>query len=106
MRPREGGREGVRARAAGPVLGWLARRALWGVGLLIVLLVDAAPALGDRAMSTRFSVNDTGNITFAANTLMVCPATTLPQPAPGCAAARNTPAVASGSNRGSTTTAT
>ena len=91
---------GVRARAAGPVLGWLARRALWGVGLLIVLLVDAAPALGDRAMSTRFSVNDTGNITFAANTLMVCPATTLPQPAPGCAAARNTPAVASGSNPG------
>ncbi len=86
-----------RARAA---FGWPARRALWGVVLLLVALVDAAPALADRAMSTRFSTNDTGNITFAANTLMVCPATTPPQPAPRCTTARNTPAVASGSNAG------
>ena len=44
-------------------------------------------------MSTRFSVNDNGNIAFAANTLMVCPAA-----AAGCTAARNTPAISSGTN--------
>lgn len=84
---------GVWTRVRATVFGWAARRALWGVGLLVVLLVDAAPALGDRAMSTRFSTNDTGNITFAANTLMVCPAA-----AAGCTAARNTAAIASGTN--------
>ena len=57
------------------------------------VLVGATPALADRAMSTRFSVNDNGNITFAANTLMVCPAA-----AAGCTAARNTPPVSSGTN--------
>ena len=44
-------------------------------------------------MSTRFSVNDNGNIALAANTLMVCPAA-----AAGCTAARNTPAISSGTN--------
>ena len=43
-------------------------------GVVVVMLASAAPALADRAMSTRFSMNDNGNITFAANTLMVCPA--------------------------------
>ena len=84
---------GVSSRVGGRVLGWLPRRTLWGIGLLLVLLVDAAPALADRAMSTRFSTNDTGNITFAANTLMVCPAA-----AAGCTAARSTPAISSGTN--------
>jgi uncharacterized repeat protein (TIGR01451 family) len=59
---------------------------------VVFLLVGAAPAFADRAMSTRFSVNDNGNITFAANTLMVCPAST------ACTAARNTPAISSGTN--------
>ena len=63
-------------------------------GLCVVfLLVAAAPSFADRAMSTRFSVNDNGNITFAANALMVCPAA-----ASGCTAARNTPAISSGTN--------
>src|ERR1700727_3879451 len=44
-------------------------------------------------MSTRFSANTNGNITFAANTLMVCQAT-----ASGCTAARNTPAISSGTS--------
>ena len=44
-------------------------------------------------MSTRFSTNDNGNITFAANTLMVCPAA-----AAGCTAARNASPVATGTN--------
>ena len=57
------------------------------------LLASAAPALADRAMSTRFSANDNGNITFAANSLMVCQAA-----AAGCTAARNTPPISSGTN--------
>ena len=44
-------------------------------------------------MSTRLSTNDNGNITFAANTLMVCPAA-----AAGCTAARNASPVATGTN--------
>jgi uncharacterized repeat protein (TIGR01451 family) len=43
------------------------------VGLLFVL--QAAPAgAADRAFTARFSTNDTGNITIAANTLLTCPA--------------------------------
>ncbi len=60
---------------------------------VVFLLVGAAPSFADRAMSTRFSVNDNGNITFAANTLMVCPAA-----AAGCTGARNAPAISSGTN--------
>ena len=74
-------------------LGGLSRARLLGVGFLLALLVHASPALADRAMSTRFSTNDNGNITFAANTLMVCPAA-----AAGCTAARNTPPISSGTN--------
>jgi hypothetical protein len=82
-------------------LRWRSARAIVLIAATIaIVLANAAAAFADRAMSTRFSVNDTGNITFAANTLMVCPATTPPQPAPGCTAARNTSAVASGSNPG------
>ena len=89
---------GVRARAGRLVLGSLRRGALWGVGLLLVLIVDAAPALADRAMSTRFSTNDTGNITFAANTLMSCVPPPPATPPSGCTAARSTPAISSGTN--------
>jgi hypothetical protein len=61
-----------------------------GIGPLLVLLLLAAPARADRPLTTRFSADDTGNITFAANTLMVCP------PTAPCAAARNGAAVATG----------
>ena len=61
--------------------------------LALALLLSATPASADRAFTTRFSANEPGNITFAANTVMVCPAATA-----GCTAARNTPPVASGSN--------
>jgi large repetitive protein len=57
------------------------------------VLADAAPAAADRAFATRFSTNDTGNIAFAANTLMVCPASST-----GCTTGRNTPPISSGSN--------
>ena len=70
-----------------------AQRLLVALAASLALLLSAAPALADRAFTTRFSANEPGNITFAANTLMVCPAT-----AAGCTAARNTPPVASGSN--------
>jgi hypothetical protein len=56
------------------------------LALVVFLLASAAPALADRPMSTRFSANDNGNVTFGANSLMVCPAA-----AAGCTAARNTP---------------
>jgi large repetitive protein len=61
--------------------------------IVVCVLASAAPALADRAMSTRFSANTNGNITFAANSLMVCQAA-----ASGCTAARNTPAISSGTN--------
>ena len=42
---------------------------------MLLLVFQAAPAgAADRAFSTRFSANDTGNITIAANTLLTCPA--------------------------------
>jgi uncharacterized repeat protein (TIGR01451 family) len=61
--------------------------------VLLASLAHAAPAAADRAMSARFSTNDTGNIAFAANTLMVCPAA-----AAGCTAARTASPVSSGSD--------
>jgi len=63
------------------------------LALISFLAASASPALADRQFTTRFSTNDTGNIAFAANTLMVCPAS-----AAGCTAARNTPPIAAGSN--------
>ena len=60
---------------------------------LLASLACTAPAAADRAMTPRFSANDTGNITFAANTLMVCP-----KSASGCTAARQTAPISSGSN--------
>ena len=79
---------------------WFGCRVCGGTtGLIVPLLVvgfflaSATPAAADRSFTTRFSTNDTGNITFAANTLMVCPAS-----ATGCTAARNTTPVASGTN--------
>ncbi|MBV8950265.1 MAG: DUF11 domain-containing protein, partial [Actinobacteria bacterium] len=59
----------------------------------LLLLANAAPAQADRSFSTRFNADVPGNITIAANTLMVCPAA-----AAGCTAARGTPPIASGTN--------
>ena len=86
-------------RVRGRSLRSLPGRAALGLGLLFAVLAHAAPALADRAMSTRFNADVPGNITIAANTLMVCPATAT-TPTPGCTAARNTPPIASGTNNG------
>ena len=78
-------------------MGWFGgmRRGAWLVGGLVVLfvLVSAPPALADRSFTTRFNADVPGNITMAANALMVCPAA-----AAGCTAARGTSPIASGSN--------
>ena len=77
--------------------GWCKRGLRRGqlVGGLVALFVlaSAPPALADRSFTTRFNADVPGNITMAANTLMVCPGT-----ASGCTAARSTPPIASGSN--------
>ena len=89
----------ISVRSSGRTLGFLSRRAALGSALLVAVLAHAEPALADRPMSTRFSTNTTGNIAFAANTLMVCPAAAT-TPTPGCTAARNTPAISSGTVSG------
>ena len=61
--------------------------------MALFVLASAPPALADRSFTTRFNADVPGNITMAANTLMVCPGT-----ASGCTAARSTPPIASGSN--------
>ena len=61
--------------------------------MLVFVLVHATPALADRAFTPRFSTNDTGNITMAANTLLTCPTA-----AAGCARAQQTGGVASGTD--------
>jgi large repetitive protein len=69
---------------------------LWVVTPIVVLasmLACAPPASADRSFSTRFNADTNGNVTIAANTLMVCPAA-----ASGCTAARSTPPIASGTN--------
>jgi uncharacterized repeat protein (TIGR01451 family) len=53
---------------------------LAGIG---VLLLVAAPALGDRSFTTEFSTNDTGNISITGNTVETCPTV-----ASNCAAAK------------------
>jgi large repetitive protein len=73
--------------------GWRRARLLAPVALVLCLLVSAAPAIADRAFTPRFSTNDTGNITFAANTLLTCPAGVA-----NCANAQQTGGVASGTN--------
>lgn len=60
----------------------LARFAVTVGACLFTLLVPAS-ASADRPFAVRYSVNDAGSITFAANTLMTCPAA-----APTCTAAR------------------
>ena len=80
-------------RCARGALGWRRARLLASLVSVVCLLVSAAPALADRAFTPRFSTNDTGNIAFAANTLMTCPAV-----APGCASAQQTGGVVSGTN--------
>ncbi|CAB4695702.1 unannotated protein [freshwater metagenome] len=61
------------------------------VALLMVLgvfaMIPATPAAAaDRAFSSRFSTNDTGDIEIVGNTLMTCNTAT-----PGCAGARTAP---------------
>ena len=51
------------------------RTAILVASVLALLLPAAASA--DRSFTTRFSANDTGDITFVANTLMTCPESTL-----------------------------
>jgi uncharacterized repeat protein (TIGR01451 family) len=53
---------------------------LAGIGVLLLL---AAPALGDRSFTTEFSTNDTGNIAITGNTVETCPTV-----ASNCAAAK------------------
>ena len=85
-------RGGVSVRPAFEACWWLPRVIFAAASALLALALCAGPALADRPFTTRFSANDTGNITFAANTLMVCPAS-----AAGCTAARKTGPIASGS---------
>ncbi len=58
------------------------RMVLLGVALAAMLIAPAT-ASADRAFTSRFSVNDTGDIAFVGNTLMTCPDSTL------CTQARN-----------------
>lgn len=60
-------------------------RAAWLVTLLLLVVVVAAPRAhaADRPFAARYRTNDTGDIAFAANTTMTCPAA-----ATGCAAAQ------------------
>ena len=53
----------------------MSHRRLLAALLLAIVSALALPAAAsaDRSFSTRFSANDTGDITFAANTLMTCP---------------------------------
>lgn len=75
------------------LFGQLLRRLGLALGLLALLvLLSAPPALADRSFTTRFNADVPGNITMAANTLMVCP------PSTACTTARGAPPIASGSN--------
>ena len=42
--------------------------------IVLGLLAAATPAHADRAFTPRYSANETGDITMAANTLLTCPA--------------------------------
>ncbi len=79
-------------RVGGRSLRSLPGRAALGLGLLFAVLASAPPALADRSFTTRFNADVPGNITMAANTLMVCP------PSTACTTARGAPPIASGSN--------
>ncbi len=61
--------------------------------LALVMVANAPPAQADRSFTTRFNADVPGNITIAANALMVCPAA-----ASGCTAARSTSPIGSGTN--------
>ena len=51
--------------------------------MILFALLLPATAVADRPFAIRYTANDAGSITFAANTLMTCP-----DSAPTCAAAR------------------
>lgn len=59
------------------------RRTLLLIAGIAAMLIAPATASADRSFTSRFSVNDTGDITFVGNTLMTCPDSTL------CTQARN-----------------
>ena len=68
------------------------------IGLVACALLAPASAQADRSFAIRFTTNDLGSITFAANTVMTCP-----DSAPTCAAARlGTQGGALGNNNGYT----
>ena len=62
-------------------MGHVIRAVMLG-GVALALLLPAV-AHADRPFAIRYTANDAGSITFAANTLMTCPAS-----APTCAAAQ------------------
>lgn len=77
----------------GRLFGRLPRRAWLVAGLVVLFVLASAPsALADRSFTTRFNADVPGNITMAANTLMVCP------PSTACTTARSAPPIASGSS--------
>jgi uncharacterized repeat protein (TIGR01451 family) len=66
------------------------------LGAVVVALLACTHAYADRPFAVRYTVNDAGSITFAANTLMTCPAS-----ASSCAAAQaGTQGGALGNNNG------
>jgi hypothetical protein len=72
------------------------RRVWFVIGCLACVLLSPASARADRPFAIRFTTNDLGSITFAANTVMTCP-----DSAPTCAAARlGTQGGALGNNNG------
>ena len=84
---------GVMRGPRGRLFGRLPRRAWLVAGLVVLFVLASAPsALADRSFTTRFNADVPGNITMAANTLMVCP------PSTACTTARSAPPIASGSS--------
>ena len=74
------------------------RRVWLLIGFLACAMLTPAAAHADRPFAIRFTTNDLGSITFAANTVMTCP-----DSAPTCAAARlGTQGGALGNNNGQT----
>jgi uncharacterized repeat protein (TIGR01451 family) len=89
---------GVSSSPAFEAWWWLPPVIVAALSGLFGLLLCTGPALADRPFTTRFSANDTGNITFAANTLMVCPESAKEPLGKECAAGRNASPVSTGTD--------
>lgn len=50
------------------------------IGAVVLALLLPAAASADRPFEVRYTTNDAGSITFAANTLMTCPTRRRPAP--------------------------